>query len=241
MSSPFDEGSVDFLETLKVPAYKVPSGELTNIPFLVYIARKGKPMIISTGMATLEEVRQAVKIIRASGDPPLVLLHCVSLYPAPPSLANLRAMDSMARSFNVPVGFSDHTEGSLVALAATALGACVIEKHLTLDKFLPGPDHRSSMDANEFKSMVRDLRIVQSSLGDGHKGPVLGELETAVVARKSLVAASDILLGATLTSSMVSTMRAGAGLSPTQYRELEGKRSLCFIPIGTPLQRGMFR
>src|SRR6185369_6131827 len=154
-SAPFDEASADALEALDVALYKVPSGEITNLPLLRHIAAKGRPIILSTGMAGLEEVEQAVAAIRAAGDPPLALLHCLSAYPAPVEEVNLRAMDSLASRFGYPVGFSDHTLGIEIAVAAAARGAAIIEKHLTLDKTLPGPDHRASLDVAEFSAMVR--------------------------------------------------------------------------------------
>src|SRR4029453_1715547 len=185
-SAPFDEESADVLDALAVALFKVPSGEITNLPLLRHVAAKGRPIILSTGMADLEEVGQAVAAIRAAGDPPLAVLHCLSAYPAPVGEVNLRAMDSLASRFGCPVGFSDHTLGIEIAVAAAARGAAIIEKHLTLDKTLPGPDHRASLDPAEFGAMVRAIRAVESALGDGVKRPMPSEADTRRGGRKGL-------------------------------------------------------
>ena len=214
MSSPFDELSADLLEELNVAVFKIPSGEITNLPFLSHIARKGKPMIVSTGMSYLSEVEAAVHAIEAANNRNYVLLQCTSNYPADPADANLSAMGTMARAFGAPVGYSDHTPGIEVPLAAVALGACVVEKHLTLDRGLPGPDHRSSLEPEEFSSMVRGIHSVEAALGHGRKEPAASESNTASVARKSLVAAQDIPAGAVLTEELIGVKRPGTGLSP---------------------------
>jgi N-acetylneuraminate synthase/N,N'-diacetyllegionaminate synthase len=224
LSTPFEESSADVLEALDVPAFKIPSGEITNFPFLEHVARKGRPMIVSTGMSDLEEVRAAVEVIRNCGGCELVLLHCVSSYPANPAHVNLRSMNTLAHEFSVPVGFSDHTLGIEVALAAAALGATVIEKHLTLDKTLPGPDHRASVEPNEFAAMVRGIRMVESALGDGHKHPSPEELDTAAVARKSLVSTRALTRGTILTEDAVAIRRPGTGLAPSLRSQLIGRR-----------------
>ena len=224
LSTPFEESSADVLEALDVPAFKIPSGEITNFPFLEHVARKGRPMIVSTGMADLEEVRAAVEVIRNCGNPELILLHCVSSYPANPTSVNLRAMHTLAQEFSVPVGFSDHTLGIEVALAAAALGATVIEKHLTLDKALPGPDHRASLEPNEFAAMVRGIRMVATALGDGRKRPSPEELDTASVARKSLVSTRALASGTILTEDAVAIRRPGTGLAPALRPQLIGRR-----------------
>ena len=224
LSTPFEESSADLLESLAVPAFKIPSGEITNFPFLEHVARKHRPMIVSTGMADLEEVRAAVEVIRNRGNAEIILLHCVSSYPASPANVNLRAMDTLARDFSVPVGFSDHTLGIEVALAAVALGATVIEKHLTLDKNLPGPDHRASLEVDEFAAMVRGIRVVESALGDGRKCPSPEELDTAKVARKSLVSARALAQGTILTEDAIAIRRPGTGLAPAMRSQLIGRR-----------------
>src|SRR6266568_1861300 len=187
LSTPFDERSADWLTQLKVPAFKVGSGDLTNLPFLRHLARVGVPLILSTGMSTLDEVHNAVRAVREIAPVPLALLHCVSNYPADPADANLRAMATLAAAFDVPVGYSDHTDGIETALAAVALGACVVEKHLTLDRGLPGPDHAASLAPDEFAQMVHGIRTVERALGDGIKRPRPSEADTASVARRSLV------------------------------------------------------
>ena len=171
MSTPFDEDSADFLEELGVAVFKSPSGEITNLPYLDHVARKGKPMIVSTGMSYLSEVEVAVRTIRDAGNDSFVLLHCVSNYPADPANANLKSMRTMEMAFDLPVGDSDHTRGIEVPLAAVALGACAIEKHFTLDRDLPGPDHKASLEPEELKAMVSGIRTVEAALGDGRKQP----------------------------------------------------------------------
>ena len=235
LSTPFDEASADLLETLGVPAFKTPSGEITNLPYLGHIARKNKPMIVSTGMAFLGEVETAVRTIEAAGNQAFALLHCVSNYPANPADINLRAMQTMARAFNVPVGYSDHTPGIEVALAAVALGACIIEKHFTLDRNLPGPDHQASAEPVELAALVRGIRIVEAAMGDGRKRPAASEANTAAVARKSLVAAGDIPAGAALTETMIAFKRPGTGLPPAMREFLIGRVTRTAISAGTLL------
>ena len=222
LSTPFDEDSADLLADLGVLAFKIPSGEITNHPFLAHVARKNRPMIVSTGMSDLDEVSEAVKTVRSAGNEDIALLHCVSDYPADPADANLRAMDVMRRAFLVPVGFSDHMKGNEVALAAVALGACVIEKHLTIDRALPGPDHAASVEPYEMAALVQGIRIVESALGDGAKRSMASEQNTAAVARKSLVAARDLAAGTVLTEEMVTIKRPGTGLPPSMRVQLIG-------------------
>ena len=239
LSTPFDEGSADFLEDLGVAAFKIPSGEITNLPFLAHLAQKGKPLILSTGMSTLGEVETAVDVIRNCGTPPLALLHCVSNYPADPADANLRAMRTLQAAFVLPVGFSDHTLGIEVPLAAVALGACMIEKHFTLDRTLLGPDHRASLEPDELEAMVVGIRKVENALGDGQKRPATSEADTASVARRSLVAAQDIPAGTTLTAAMIAIRRPGTGLPPAMWDWVIGRRSRVHIPGGTLLEQEM--
>jgi len=223
-SAPFDEGSADLLEALGVAVYKVPSGEITNLPLLRHVAAKRRPIILSTGMSTLEDVERAVSAIRQAGAPGLGLLHCLSAYPAPVAEVNLRAMDTLRERFGCPVGFSDHTLGIEIALAAAARGAAIIEKHLTLDKSLPGPDHRASLDPEEFAQLVRCVRSVEAALGDGRKRPMPSEVDTAAVARKSLVAARAIKAGEILTGEAVAIKRPGTGISPADLDRALGRR-----------------
>jgi N,N'-diacetyllegionaminate synthase len=221
-SAPFDEESADVLDALAVALFKVPSGEITNLPLLRHVAAKGRPIILSTGMADLEEVGQAVAAIRAAGDPPLAVLHCLSAYPAPVGEVNLRAMDSLASRFGCPVGFSDHTLGIEIAVAAAARGAAIIEKHLTLDKTLPGPDHRASLEPAEFGAMVRAIRAVESALGDGVKRPMPSEADTRRVARKSLVAARALKAGERIAAGDLASKRPGTGISPAELPRVLG-------------------
>ena len=239
MSTPFDEDSADFLADLGVPAFKIPSGEITNLSFLAHVARKGKPMIVSTGMAYLDEVRTAVSTIEKTGNRDLVLLHCVSNYPANPADANLRAMITMAEAFDMPVGYSDHTLGIEVSLAAVALGACVIEKHFTLDRKLSGPDHQASLEPDELAALVRGVRKVEEALGHGRKEPAARELEIAAVARRSLVAAQDIPVGSTLTEGLIAIRRPGTGLPPAMLDQVVGRKVKRHIPAGTLLRLDM--
>jgi N,N'-diacetyllegionaminate synthase len=235
LSSPFDEESSDLLESLGVTAFKIPSGELTNLPFLAHVARKNKPIILSTGMATLAEVEVAVAALRGAGNAAIILLQCVSNYPASPADVNLRAMITMAQTFDVPVGYSDHTLGNEVALAAVALGACVIEKHFTLDRNLPGPDHKSSLEPEELRDLVRSVRIVESALGNGEKNPAPSEANTASIARKSLVAACDIPADTELTVEMIVARRPGTGVSPALRDRIVGRKTRTSIREGAVL------
>lgn len=233
LSTPFDEESADFLDELGVAAFKLPSGEITNLPFLAHVAHKGKPLIVSTGMSSLGEVEAAVRAMTAAGNRDLVLLHCVSNYPADPADANLRAMGTLEAAFGLPVGFSDHTLGIEVPLAAVALGACVIEKHFTLDHNLAGPDHRASLEPGELQAMVRGIRIVEAALGHGRKEPAPAEADTAAVARKSLVAACDIRAGTVLREEHLAVKRPGTGLPPALWSYIVGRTARVDIPAGT--------
>jgi N-acetylneuraminate synthase len=223
-STPFDEASADELDRLGVPMFKVSSGDLTNQPFLRHLAAKKRPIILSTGMATLEDVDEAVAAVRGGGDPPLALLHCLSAYPAPPPEMNLRAMDTLRARFGGPVGLSDHTVGLEIALAAVARGAAIVEKHLTLSKELPGPDHRASLEPDELAALVRGIRAIESALGDGVKRPMPSELDTRAVARKSLVAARRLTAGDALTAADVAIKRPGTGIAPRDLPAVLGRR-----------------
>jgi N,N'-diacetyllegionaminate synthase len=240
MSSPFDEAAADFLAEIRVPALKIPSGEITNLPYLRHIAALSLPTILSTGMATLGEVETAVLTLREAGSPPLALLHCVSNYPAEPAACNLRAMATLAAAFGVPVGFSDHTLGNQIALGAVALGACIVEKHFTLDKNLPGPDHKASLEPDELAAFVRGIRSIEASLGHGRKEPVASERETALVARKSLVAGLPLSAGQRLEPSMVVIRRPGDGIPPAHYSMAIGRKLARPVRAGQTLQWEMF-
>ncbi len=224
LSTPFDEESADLLERLGLPLFKIPSGELTNKGFLVHVARKNKPMIVSTGMSNLREVEQAVEWIRASSQTPITLLHCVTEYPAPAREVNLKAMMTLRDTFKLPTGYSDHTLGTEISVAAAALGASVIEKHLTLDKKMAGPDHAASLEPDEFKEMVRQIRSVSSALGDGIKRAAACEEKNIPIARKSLVAARDLPAGHVLTPSDLAVKRPGTGLPPYELESRIGRK-----------------
>lgn len=232
LSTPFDEQSADMLSDLGLAAFKVASGELTNLPLLVHLARKNQPLIVSTGMASLDEVKTAVTAIRDAGNEQCVLLHCVSNYPADAADANLRAMDTMRKAFDLPVGYSDHTLGIDVALAAVALGACVLEKHFTVDRSLPGPDHRASLEPDELRALVKGVRTVESALGHGRKEPAPSEANTTEVARKSLVAIQDIPAGTQIRIEMIACKRPGTGLQPAMLPTLIGRTSKVLIRAG---------
>ncbi len=214
LSTPFGIPAADLLARVGVHAYKVSSGDLTYHQFLAHLARTGLPIILSTGMATLAEVEAALQAIDAAGPVPVALLHCVSDYPATAASCNLAAMTTMAAAFGRPVGWSDHTGGSAVAHAAVALGARIVEKHITLDRTMDGPDHAASMEPDDFAGYVAGIRDVVVALGDGIKRPRPEELRTALVARRSIVAARDLAAGTTLAEDDVVIVRPGTGLAP---------------------------
>jgi len=232
LSTPFDEESADFLLNLGLSAFKISSGEVTNLPFLEHLARTGRPLILSTGMSSLAEVEAAVSTMRRAGEGNLAVLHCVSDYPANPADANLRAMHTLAEACQVPVGFSDHTLGWDVTLAAVALGACIIEKHLTLDKNLPGPDHRASLDPEEFRQMMESIRRVESALGDGCKEPRGSEMRNTPIARKSLHWRAPLPAGEVIAASHLIALRPGTGLPPGRLSALVGKRLSIAVEAG---------
>jgi N,N'-diacetyllegionaminate synthase len=223
LSSPFDAESADLLATMDVPLFKVPSGEITNLPFLQHLARKGRPLILSTGMSTLEEVKEAVNALEAAGVSKLTLLHCVTEYPAPYADVNLRAMQTLKSTFGLPVGYSDHTPGIEISIAAAALGAEVIEKHFTLDRSLPGPDHSASLEPAELRQMVAAIRHVEVALGTGIKSPAPCEVHNISVARKSIVAARALPAGHRLVTEDLDIKRPGNGLAPKLLPDLIGR------------------
>lgn len=237
LSTPFDDPSADMLAELGMAAFKIASGEVTNTPFLARIAAFGRPMIVSTGMADLAEVAQAVSCLQANGAPPFALLHCVSLYPAPAAAANLRAMETLRAKFGVPIGYSDHTLGMHIALAAVGLGAEILEKHFTLSRTLPGPDHAASLEPDELRQMIRELREIESALGDGIKAPNPLEAEMIRVARRSLVAAREIGKGQTLTATDFVALRPGGGVEPARLSGLVGRAAPEALPTGSPVPR----
>ncbi len=222
LSTPFDADSLEFLVSLGVAALKIGSGEIDNVPLLRRAARSGLPLIVSTGMATLAEVQAALGVLEGVGE--VAVLHCVSDYPAKPDDANLRAIPALAEALGVPVGFSDHTLGIEVALAARALGACIVEKHFTLDKGLPGPDHAASLEPAELSAMVGGIRAVESALGDGTKAPRSSEADTRAVVRRSLIAARDLAEGEVLDEAAVVALRPAGGIAPAEIDRVVGRR-----------------
>ncbi|MCL4109643.1 UNVERIFIED_CONTAM: hypothetical protein GTU68_061900 [Idotea baltica] len=239
MSTPFEEQSADFLNSIDVPVFKIPSGEMTNLPFLSHVAAMGRPMVISTGMCSLAEVEDAVRAVEDAGNTQFALLHCVSNYPADPADVNLRAMQSLASAFQVPVGYSDHTVGCEVAVAAVAMGACVVEKHYTLDRSLPGPDHAASLEPTELKELVRQIRTIEMAFGDGRKKPVANEKDTAEVARKSLVSAVEVLAGMQIEAAHIVARRPGTGMPPSMKPHFLNRTARQTIPAGTVLSLEM--
>ena len=230
MSTGFDEESIELLIKLGIQRIKVPSGEITNTPFLKFLASKQLPMILSTGMATLDEVEEAVQVIREQQSPELqsrtaglTILHCTSSYPAPLESVNLNAMKTLAEYFGLPVGYSDHTEGTLVAPMAVAMGAKVIEKHFTLDRTMPGPDHKASLEAQELKDMIADIRAVELAFGSGIKVPTDAEQDVLKVARRSICCRTDLPKGTTLTHEHMIMLRPGDGIPPNQIEKLVGR------------------
>lgn len=224
LSTAFDERSADLLDHLGMPRFKVASGEITNLPLLQHVAAKRKPVILSTGMSTLPEIGAALGILEKGGAAGITLLHCVSDYPTRPQDVNLRVMELLRRTFGVPVGFSDHTPGASVALAAVALGAVIIEKHFTLDRNLPGPDHRASLDPGALRDLISGIREVEAALGREEKRLTAGEESTRLVARRSLVAAEDLPAGTVLEARHLLAKRPGRGISPMQMGLVIGRQ-----------------
>ncbi len=260
LSTAFDTQSLAFLETLALPVYKIPSGELTNGPLLCAFARTGKPLVISTGMATLSEVEQGLAVVCHAlmhDQPPaslsdvwacwsnsqaritlgakVSLLHCTSQYPTPMHEVNLKAMDTLAQAFRLPVGYSDHTQGTLIPVAAVARGATIIEKHFTINRQLPGPDHNASLEPEELKRMVVDIRAVSKAFGDGRKVPQSGEWDTRIAARQKVVAATAIRQGERLDANNLTTARAGQGALAMTYWDCIGQNAARDYQPGAPI------
>jgi len=233
-SSAFDATAVDFLEEMDVPAHKVASFELVDIPLIQKMARTGKPLIMSTGMASLEEIEEAVITARVAGASQIVLLKCTSAYPAFPEEMNLRAIPELSTRFDVPAGLSDHTMGFVVPVAAVALGACVIEKHLTLSRSMPGPDSAFSLEPSEFKSMVDAVRTAEKSLGRASFGVSAREANSRIF-RRSLFVVADVKHGDLFTEENVRSVRPGHGLHPRHFYAVLGRRAAQDIERGTPL------
>ncbi len=227
ISSPFDLESIDLLAELGLPVLKIPSGEITNLPYLRRIGNLGRRIILSTGMSDLEEVEKSLDVLVESGTPrkKITILHCNTEYPSPYEDVNLRAMITMREALQVDVGYSDHTEGIEIALAAVALGASVIEKHFTLDRNMPGPDHKASIEPEELRRMVKAIRNVEKALGDGVKRPSASESKNRCIARKSMVALRAIRKGEVFTPENVTVKRPGTGISPMEWDRVMGNRA----------------
>jgi len=234
LSTAYDSSAVEFLEDIGVPVHKVASFENVDIPLIEKMARTGKPVIISTGMATLGEIEEAVQAARNAGATQVALLKCTSAYPAPPEEMNLRTIPHLAEAFHVPVGLSDHTLSIAVPVAAVALGACIVEKHFTLSREIPGPDSAFSLETQEFKEMVQAIRIAEKALGKIHYGMSEREAKSRVF-RRSLFVVKDIKAGDVFTEENVRSIRPGHGLSPKYLQDVLGRRAAKEIGRGTPL------
>ena len=225
LSAAFDLPSVEFLQSLDLPYFKIPSGEITNLPYLEAIGRTQKPVILSTGMSTLPEIEDAISVLEDNGCPAVTVLHCNTEYPTPYQDANLLAMLELSEQFGLPVGLSDHTPGWECDVAAAALGAVVIEKHFTLDKTMEGPDHKASLEPQELKAMVQAVRNIEQAMGTGHKAVSASEAKNKPIARKSIVAARPIQQGEEFTAENLTTKRPGDGISPMRWYQVLGQKA----------------
>lgn len=235
LSTPFDEESADFLDEIGVPAFKISSGDLNNWPFLTHLAKKGKPLLLSTGMSDLEEVKKASEAVFKTGNSHLALLHCVSNYPADPADVNLKAIRTLMDATGLPVGYSDHTMGIEVSLAAVALGACVIEKHFTLSRAMAGPDHKASLEPRDFAALTAGIRNIEKAFGNGVKAPAASEQENRRIVRKSLVAACDIAVDTALSQTMFIALRPGDGIAPSELEKILARKAKKSIKRGEQL------
>lgn len=226
LSTPFDNESVDFLEKLGCDFWKIPSGEITNYPYLVKIAKTRKPVILSTGMSNMADVKACVDLLKKYGTEKITLLHCTTQYPTEYSDVNLNAMLTLKNEFNYPIGYSDHTKGIEIPIAAVAMGATVIEKHFTLDRTMKGPDHKASLEPDELKQMVIMIRNVEAAFGDGKKEPRDVEIPNITIARKSIIAKKKIYKGEILSEINITTKRPGTGISPMKWNEVIGTRAI---------------
>ncbi len=225
LSTPFDEYSVVLLESMKVPAYKVSSTDTTNPFLLSRIASTKKPIILSTGMSDIEQVDWAVSFLKGKGVKDLILLQCTTSYPSEYSALNIRSMSYLRERYSVPVGFSDHSAGIVASIVAVGLGACVIEKHFTLDKDLPGPDHKASLDTTELRELVKAIRLAEASLGSCDKIIMSTEMEISKVARRSIFVSQEILKGTIIEEGMLRAKRPGTGIPPMRFNEIIGRRA----------------
>ncbi|RHO57300.1 N-acetylneuraminate synthase [Eubacterium sp. AM05-23] len=220
LSTPFDLESIDFLNQLDMPFWKLPSGEVTNYPYLVKIAQTHKNIVMSTGMCTLDEIDEALAVLRENGAGKISLLHCNTEYPTPMEDVNLKAMETLKKEFNTPIGYSDHTKGIEVPIAAVAMGATIIEKHFTLDRNMEGPDHKASLEPSELKVMVQAIRNIEKAIGTGDKKPTPSEIKNMAIARKSIVASQPIKKGEVFTEQNITTKRPGTGISAMRWRQV---------------------
>lgn len=223
LSTAFDLPSVDYLHSIGMKLWKIPSGEITNLPLLIKIAKLHEPIIMSTGMSELSEVADAVKVLKDNGATDITLLHCTTEYPAPYADVNLKAMETMKEAFSLPVGYSDHTKGIEIPIAAVARGACVIEKHFTLDRNMEGPDHKASIEPAELTQMVSSIRNVEVAIGDGVKKVSASEMKNKDIARKSIIAKTAIKAGDVFNEENITTKRPGSGINPMKWFDLLGK------------------
>ena len=226
LSTPFDFESINFLNSIDMPFWKIPSGEITNFPYLVALAKTEKPVIMSTGMCEMEEINAAIGVLRKNGTTDIKLLHCNTEYPTPFEDVNLRAMQTMRDAFNLEVGYSDHTKGIDVPAAAVAIGATVIEKHFTLDRNMEGPDHKASLEPDELADMVSSIRNIEKALGTGDKTPSTSERKNIAAARKSIVAKHSIRAGEVLSDDNITVKRPGTGISPMQWNDVIGTKAI---------------
>lgn len=226
LSTPFDFESIDFLNTIDMPFWKIPSGEITNLPYLVALAKTGKPVVMSTGMCETDEIGAAINVLKENGTNDIKLLHCNTEYPTPFEDVNLRAIQTMRETFGLEVGYSDHTPGIEVPIAAVAMGATIIEKHFTLDRNMEGPDHKASLEPDELAAMVRAIRNVEQAMGSGIKEPSNSEKKNISIARKSIVAAKIIKKGEILTEDNLTAKRPGSGISPMRWSEVVGTKAI---------------
>lgn len=225
LSTAFDFDSIDFLNSLNMKRWKIPSGDITNLPYLIKIAKLNRPIILSTGMSTMDDVRLAINSLRNNGNSNITVLHCTTEYPTPYQDVNLNAMLTMKDEFNIPIGYSDHTRGIEIPIAAVAMGATVIEKHFTLDSNMEGPDHKASLEPDELKAMVSAIRNVEAAMGDGIKRPSKSEKRNMEAARKSIVAKTNIKKGEIFTQENLIVKRPGNGISPMKWFEVLGEIS----------------
>lgn len=226
LSTPFDLESIDFLNKLGIEIFKIPSGEITNYPYLKKIGRLNKKVILSTGMSYLKEIEEAIKILKENGTNDITVLHCNTEYPTPIEDVNLNAMNTIKEKLNVEIGYSDHTTGIEVSIAAAAMGAKVIEKHFTLDKNMDGPDHKASLEPSELKAMVKAIRNIEKAMGNGIKSPSKSEIKNLNIARKSIVANRFIKKGEKFTEENLTCKRSGDGLSPMKWEEVLGQLAI---------------